>query len=394
MDNNSCIIKVKETINQIVSEDLKQSSLYTLYNKIVDSPLVTVDISQSSFTRTLQSNNTSLNLYVIIAISQYYQIDLNNLLLSQDVNVIKEKLTSTSSKDICGNYSFIAYLAEKGTKKFTFTDFSISQKQNKYFASLKLNDEKSSDIFLEGLGFYDGDKYSFKLASLNVKIDVFITDIFGRRNDYQKIFGVYILYNDNYSGNYKRHFGKFFATTESLTETQINNIATLLNIDNDTITVQKELLYQAMNESVQFKTFVNKFLKYDLKNSKDSERLTYRLNNIYKDCFCNTKAFSNITAVLMSENPPEYKTTEYAKYNYAVESTLNCLFKLLSISDSNKRLSLSDNNFSADSDIIFEYLRNDNDIHQYEAGKQIKVNRQYELTEKLFKSRQNSNNIK
>lgn len=376
MNNENLNSMIKDRVISIISKDTNHLSANSLYNSIVNSPSVNVEISQSSFLRTISYNNNTINFYVVIAICQYYGISYDSLLNSDEVPV--SKIEDNVSDDICGTYNFIAYLTEKGKMDPTSCELSIEIKGNKYFAILK---DQYDSLSLSGYGKKSEFNYLFELFSEDRNKQIILLVNLGptKYQEIKRFFGIYYFYNKNFR-YYHQHAGKFYATTKDITKSDVRKISLLLNINNSSIEVRKVDLDEIRKKDKQFDTFADIFFKgqkFSNDNISDGNNYVYKLYDFETIFLSNTNHYVHLRRILIAGDPPEYKLNEDVFYYFAVSETIECFFKLLSISKLNKRYLLCNIEYNIDKEILFEYFIANREIEHYINGEPYRPNMAY-----------------
>ena len=291
----------------------------------MDSSSVTVEISLSSFLRTISYNNNTVNFYVVLAICQYYGITVDSLINSNEITCLKEQ--DSISNDICGTYTLFAYLTEKGNMNSTLSEITIEIKNGKYFAELKNKDGEKPSIHLCGYGRKNYFLYFFDLLSVDSNCLLYTSDA----------------------------ADEFYATDYDLISLEAKKFSMLLNLNNESIDVRMEDVAKLRRSDKQFNAFMEivlndySWLNEHSKLDKPSDNVfTYSISHLYSLFFEYTFCFRHLKTVFYAGNPPEFKKNDDMLYHYAVVETIDCVIKLLSISRLNKRVAFDDDFFKTE----------------------------------------------
>lgn len=380
MSNENINLLIKDRIISIISKDTNNLSANSLYNSIMDSSSVTVEISLSSFLRTISYNNNTVNFYVVLAICQYYGITVDSLINSNEITCLKEQ--DSISNDICGTYTLFAYLTEKGNMNSTLSEITIEIKNGKYFAELKNKDGEKPSIHLCGYGRKNYFLYFFDLLSVDSNgknLMLLINSSYLVKKGKKHFSGLFYFYNEDYQFN-DEFIGKFYATDYDLISLEAKKFSMLLNLNNESIDVRMEDVAKLRRSDKQFNAFMEIVLNdYSRLNEhskldKPSDNVfTYSISHLYSLFFEYTFCFRHLKTVFYAGNPPEFKKNDDMLYHYAVVETIDCVIKLLSISRLNKRVAFDDDFFKTEQ-LIYNYTEANEEIQKYINKKPVKKN--------------------
>lgn len=276
---------LKERIDQIIRNDSSFESYNKLFTNIEESENVTVKISKSSFDRTMDPSDSTVNMSVLIAFCQYYGVQINDF-LSKNYAFKLHPQNERFPEKIYG-YMNSPFNNVNGYNTFEL-DKSGEQKNNDIECRLTINLHKNEKLVLKGNYIYTADNSIFiDLISNEFSIVLFIpsktatklTNSNSRTDILQKkrLFEFASMFVSQYSDEHT--FQKCILTTYRMSEKDFFKLRGFLKLSN-TLSIDNEILITLASKYPR----INKLLQQANDNGIISERKTtyFDLKSMYR----------------------------------------------------------------------------------------------------------------